>query len=69
MTTCFGLRDHHQAIVAKILKTMCSAVQTKLVISGHIQHNKVYIKQHKINVLVTLRPIFMSKFFVKVQNY
>ena len=32
MTTCFGLRDCHQAIITKILKVRCSALQIKLVI-------------------------------------
>jgi hypothetical protein len=32
VTTCFGLRDCHQAIVTKILKIGCTALQIKLVI-------------------------------------
>lgn len=32
MTTCFGLRDHHQAIVINILKIRFKAVQIKFVI-------------------------------------
>ena len=31
MTTCFDLRDYHQTVVTKILKTNCNAVQMKLV--------------------------------------
>jgi len=32
ITSCFRLEDHHQAIITKIFKIRCNAVQIKLVI-------------------------------------